>query len=192
MPRLFHDIVGMITFATCIAAVAFVFGMIGSFFLADANFVERLALAAMVFAMTFVAAFCLSWRDCAHQRRALSAIRRELLFRADVSEKEFATHFPGVELTLMSQTRQAIAEFFDVPLPKIHPADDLSRDLRTETLEPGFQFGIIQRVFSLRNVVIEEPFLVSTCQPKAIADLAVHIQSLIQCNQERDRFPKSG
>jgi len=180
----------MIVFAACVAVVAFVVGMAGTCFFTVRSFSERLIMPAIMASTTFLAVFSLGFRDRARYSRTFGSVRRSLLARADVCQ-ECNAGIADVEDALLAQTRQAVAEFFDVPLLKICPTCKLYRDLKIEKLEPGFQFIVIDRVLGMRNVAIEEQFIVSTCQPQTFADVAIHIQGLIQSIQEGNSQPKA-
>ncbi len=108
----------MIGCAGFIAAVPFIFGIIGSLFATEANLVERLMIALMPAAFVFVAALILFARDRGRHALTKRAVRRMLLARNDVNDSDFFAHFPDADSKLMAQIRQAISLFFECPSGK--------------------------------------------------------------------------
>jgi hypothetical protein len=168
----------MIGCAGMIAAVAFVFGVIGSLFATEASLGERLMIALMPAAMAFIAAFLLFSRDHARHVATMRSVRRMLLDREDINDSDYLAQFPDADSTLIAQTRRAVSEFFDVPVQKIHPTDSLRKDLRFDTLEPGFHSFVVYRVFAARNVE-PQPFAFNTSDLSNIGDLSNEIQRVL-------------
>lgn len=168
----------MIGCAGVIGAVAFLFGMIGSLFATEATFAERMMMALMVAGMAFIAALLLCLRDEAQDWATRRSVRRMLLDRQDVSDAEFVKHFRDTDPTLIAQTRRAVAEFFNVPVQKIHPTDTLRNDLKVDTLEPGFHSFVIFHVLGARNVEPQR-FVFHTGDLADIGDLAREIQRVL-------------
>jgi hypothetical protein len=135
-----------------IAAVAFVFGLIGSLFMTEANVYARLLTALAVAATAFIAALFLAGLDYVQHTGAVRRVRAKLLARGDSSDEEFVALFPQHEPTLVQQTRRAIAQFFDVPVEKIRATDSLNGDLEYSTLEPGFHTFVVYHVLEARKV----------------------------------------
>jgi hypothetical protein len=136
-----------------IAAVAFVIGMIVSFFATDVTVGEKLALAVMTAAMAFVAAVLLMYRDHFRHTVARRAVRRMLLARQDMVDRDYSVNSPDSDPTLIAQTRQAVAAFFDVPIEKVSIDDNLREDLNFEALEFGFHTCVVYHVLEVRNSV---------------------------------------
>jgi hypothetical protein len=168
----------MIGCAGMIAAVAFIFGVIGSLFATKASLTERLMIALIPAACAFVAALILFTRDHARHTSTMRAVRNMLLARNDVNDHEFFAHFADTDSTLIAQTRQAISGFFDVPAKKIHATDRLHNDLRFGTLEPAFHSFVVYHVLNVRNVV-PHPFTFNTADLTDIGDLAKEIQRVL-------------
>lgn len=177
----------MVGCAGMIAAVAFVFGMIGSLFATEANFGERIMIAFMPAAFAFVAALILCARDYARRTSTMRTLRQMLLARHDVNDDDFVSHFPDADPALVTQTRQAISQFFDVPVQKIHPTDKLQDDLRFDRLEPGFHLYVVHHVLDARKVA-PRPFTFHTGGLTGVGDLAKEIQCVLDRfeNAERD------
>ncbi len=168
----------MIGCAGMIAAVAFVFGIIGSLFATEADIGERLMIAVMPAAIAFVAALILFARDHARHTSTMRPVRQVLLARQDVNDHDFFAHFPDADSTLITQTRQAISQFFDVPAQKIHPTDDLRNDFQFDTLEPSFHSFVVYHVLDVRNVA-PQPFTFNTGDLTDVGDLAKEIQRVL-------------
>lgn len=169
---------GMIGCAGMIAAVAFVFGIIGSLFATEANLAERLMIATMPAAMAFIAALILFSRDHARHTGTMRTVRQMLLARHDISDGDYLAHFPDADSILVAQTRQAVSQFFDVPAEKIHPNDNLRKDLQFETLEPRFHSFVVYHVLDARNVA-PQPFTFNTGDLTDLGDLAHEIQRVL-------------
>lgn len=161
-----------------IAAVAFVFGVIGSLFATGATLAERFMISLVPAALAFVAALLLFTRDRARHSMALREVRRVLAARDAVADQDFLAYFPDIDSTLLSQTRVALAEFFDVPPQKIHPTDRLHEDLRFGTLDPAFHSFVVYHVLSAR-MVEPQPFTFRTARMADIGDLAKEIQRVL-------------
>ena len=168
----------MIGCAGMIAAVAFVIGVIGSLFASEANIGERLMMASITAALAFVAALILLARDYKRHTSTMRSVRQTLLARQDVHDRDFLAHFPGLDATLIAQTRQAIAQFFDVPAAKIHPTDHLRNDLRFETFEPNFHAFVVYHVLDARNVQ-PQMFSFNPGSLTDVASLATGIQRVL-------------
>jgi hypothetical protein len=169
---------GMIGCAGIIAGVAFILGLGGSLFATEATFFERLMMASMTAAMAFVAAMLLFSRDHLRHRRAVRQIREMLLSRGDVNDSDFTSHFPDVDPSLIVETRQAVANFFDVRAEKIHPLDDLRKDLRFDTLEPSFHSSVVFHICAVRKIVLRS-FSFDTRALVTIGDLANEVQRVL-------------
>jgi hypothetical protein len=164
--------------AFLIAVVAFLFGLIVSLFGADATMGERLLMAVMVAGMAFVAALLLLWRDRARHKAAVKSVRKRLLERKDIGDAEYLAAFQGADVTLIAQTRRAVADFFDVPVQKIHPTDNLRQDFKFAVFEPGFHSFVLVHVFKARGVQ-PKPFGFRTSHLATIGDLANEIQRVL-------------
>ncbi len=116
--------------AGIIATVAFLIAIIASLFATETDLGQRLLIALMTAATAFVAAVILISRDRRRRAAVVQSVRQMLLDREDVSDTDFANHFPDHDPTLIVQTRQAVAEFFEVPAVKLHPTDGLRKDLK--------------------------------------------------------------
>jgi hypothetical protein len=162
----------MIGCALLVGALGFFFGLIGALFVSDASGAERLILAAMPAAMAFVAAILLGFRDMARYKAAKRRVRRIVLARQDISDRDFTSHFPDCNATWLVQTRHLVARFFDVPPEKIHPTDELREDLRFDSLEA--YWVILHDVRKARNVV-RRPATFNTTDLTDIAQLANEI-----------------
>ena len=178
---LFGCAAGLFGCATMIAAVAFVFGLVGALFATTTTVREKFLIAAGVAAMAFVAALILGARDYSRHRAAVAAVCRMLLTRDDLTEADFVSHFSEIDPILLGQIRQAIADFFRVPVAKIHPGDSLRGHLQCDALEPGFHTFIVYHIFAARKVTTERGQLISFhCGAlNGFADLAKEIQRIL-------------
>jgi len=163
--------------AGMLALVAFILASIVSLF-TSATLGGRLTLAIMSGTMTFLAALLLLARDRWRFTSTIRSVRRTLLARQDVSEAEYLKHFPASDPSLVVQTRQAVAAFFNVPVQKIHSKDNLRKDLGFESLEPGFHSFVAFHVLAARKVQTQS-FLFNTGGLVDIGDLANEIQRLL-------------
>lgn len=164
--------------AGALAAVAFLIGLVCSLFANGATFGERMTMATMPAGMTFVAALFLLVRDRWRFASTMRSVRRRLLARLDMSDAQFVEHFPTSEPSLVAQTRQAIAAFFNVPVQKIHSTDSLRKDLGFEALEPGFHSFVALHVLAARKVE-PQPFLFHTGDLSDIGDLINEMQRVL-------------
>ena len=181
-----------IVLATIIAAIAFVFGLIGSLFATGASFAERIMLAAMPAAMAFAAALALFARDHWRYASVVRAVRQVLLARDDVTDAEFSSYFPDSDSVLLGQIRQAVSVFFDVPAAKIHPTDDLRRDLRCDKLEPSLHSFVVYHVLNARSIA-PQSFVFHTIALNGFGDLVKEIQRVLDgfdCGKEHDSCRK--
>src|SRR5207249_3734495 len=135
-------------------------------------------IALMPAAMAFVAALLLFSRDYARHARTLRRVRTKLIVRDDSSDDEFSRQFPNADFTTMQQTRHAIAQFFNVPVAKIHSTDTLDGDLEITTLEPSFHSFVVYHVLNVRNVQ-PQPFAFNTGNLNDIGDLVAEIQRVL-------------
>jgi hypothetical protein len=142
----------MIGCAGIIALVFLPFGVLMALTIPDAPYSVRIAFALMPSGLSFVAAMLLLMRDQLLRTRQLRRIRRKLLNRHDVNELVYLPHLRDADPTLISQTRKAISEFFDVPVEKIHPTDNLRDDLMFQAFEPNFHLFVLYRVIAARRL----------------------------------------
>jgi hypothetical protein len=168
----------MIGCAGMIAAVAFVFGVIASLVATEAAVGERLMTAFVPPGIAFVAALLLFAMDRARHTSTMRSVRQMLLARPDVEDHDFFAQFPDADSTLIAQTREAISRFFDIPMQKIHPNDNLRNDLQIDTFEPAFHSFVVTDVLRARHIA-PRPFTFSTCGLTDIGDLAKEIQRVL-------------
>ena len=126
----------MIGCAAMIGIVAFVIGLIAAVIANDPTFPHPLIVGAMTGGMTFVAALILVARDRGRHTSTIRNVRQVLLARQDINDGDYLAHFPDANSTLVAQTRQAVSDFFDVPVQKIHPTDSLRDDLQFDIQPP--------------------------------------------------------
>jgi hypothetical protein len=170
----------MIGCAGIIAVVPFVIGILLALTIPESPYHDRLAIAFGPGVLAFIAAIILFSRDRARQLSQLKKIHNRLLARSDVTDDEFAAFFPAIDATLLAQTRTGISTFFNVPAQKVHPTDDLRRDLEFEALEPGFHTSVVYHVFNARSVEPRLPFRFNTNGLTNIGDLAAEIERVIE------------
>jgi hypothetical protein len=167
--------------ATIIAAVAFVLGLIGSLFAASASLTERLLMAAGVAAIAFIAALQLGIQDHVRHAATIRAIRRRLLARDDVTDKDFLSRFPESDPVLLLQIRQAVSEAFRVPTAKVHPGDNLHCNYRCDVLEPGFHSFVVRHVLKARSVAPSpgQLFTFHSAALSGFGDLAKEVRRIL-------------
>lgn len=163
------------------AAIAFVFGLLGSLFATGASVGVRLSLAGMFAAIVFLALLILIGKDQLRYTMAMKAVRRKLLAREARNDDDFPARFPDVDPTLLAQTCEGIARFFDVPIESIRAADDLHRDFRFGAFEPSLHAFVVFHVCEARNVW-PEPFRFDTRNLNDIGDLAREVQRVLDEN----------
>jgi hypothetical protein len=108
----------------------------------------------MAAGMTFVASVLLFMSDRSRYRDARNGARDMLLTERDMPDAKFCLDFPDIDPKLVCQIRSAIAEFFDTPPEKLHPAHYLSKD-DVEALEPMLHSFVVGRVAQERGIPIE-------------------------------------
>jgi hypothetical protein len=161
-----------------VGAIVFVPGLIVGLLLPGAPLLERAICALMPAGLAFIAALLLAGRDRILRSSAIRAVRATLATRYDVGDAEVTTAFPDVDPTLLAQTRNAIGLFFDVPASRIHPTDDLRRDLSFGALEPQCHGFVISHVLSIRNVASPD-FMFKTQDLRSIGQFAGEIQRIL-------------
>ena len=138
--------------SSIVAAVALMFGFVGSLFASKASLFEKLILATMPAGIAFLAAMMLFLRDQFRYDRAIRSVQKKLLNRTDVTPEDFLLCFPNHVESVLISIRNALAKFFDVPQEKIHPEDDFTIDYQILSLSPGFQFFVTSAVFTELNI----------------------------------------
>lgn len=164
--------------STLLACAAFLIAFIGALIVVEGSLTEQLAMSFMASAFTFVAALILSSRDRVRYAYSMRSIRQMLLNRHDTSELVFSEQFPTVEPSLVSQTRHAIAHFFDVPPEKIYATDDLRRDFQFELLEPAFHSVVVFHVLKARRIE-PDAFMFNSGTVSTLADLMIELRRII-------------
>jgi len=160
-----------------LALVAFILASIVSLF-TSATLGGRLTLAIMSGTMTFLAALLLLARDRWRFTSTIRSVRRTLLARQNMSDTEYLERFADADPALAAQVRQEVAAFFNVPAQKIHPMDDLRKDLGFDALEPGFHSFVAGNVLAARKVE-PQPFLFNTGGLTDIGDLVNEMQRIL-------------
>ena len=69
-------------------------------------------------------------------------VRRRLLKREPVTDRDFCLHFVGFEETFLLGIRRTLAATIDVPPEHIHP-DDRMADLQFEAFEPALHIALV-------------------------------------------------
>jgi hypothetical protein len=138
--------------AAIVAAVAFVPGLISSLLAAGVPLPGRVMIALMPAGLAFVVALLLLSRDYLRRKRTFRRVRVRLMARDNIGDDEFLRRFPNSDLTLVQQTRAAIARFFGVPVEKIRATDRLRDDFEFTVLEPWLLFFVLDHVVNARNV----------------------------------------
>lgn len=167
-----------------IALVAFVIGFAVSLFVHDASWTERLIMATMPAAITFVAVLLLASRDYAKHSATMRFVRNHLLAAADTTDDEFVSFRPFDAPALLLETRKAISRFFDVPTGKINRDVRLIHDLHVNKLEPAFQLYVVDSVIASQQIV-PKPFGFTMAGLETIDDLTDAIRAVL------DRFDQT-
>ncbi|MEW4487104.1 hypothetical protein AB1L42_03435 [Thalassoglobus sp. JC818] len=168
----------LIFMALTIAFVALLCGGLGSLFAQDAGLRERIFMAVMTSAMAFVATLILGLRDLFRFRKASRQTRQRILERPDFFEAEFYSK-ADIDPELMKIVREAIAQFFDVPVSKIRPTDNFETDLHIDPTEFNFQHFVILKVADdhrFQDEVIEANF----ANAHTVEDLVLWFQEIIR------------
>ena len=167
---------GMIGCAGILALVAFILGLLFSFFFTVDHWSHRFLIACMPAAFTFFAAILLCLRDQSAHSEHIAVVRRSLLQREDTPDDDFVTSNPNAKLLI--QTRDAIANYFDVPAVKLSPNDDLRNNLRADKLEPSFQMYVVDSVVA-DNTNNPQPFSFGLDGITTIVDLSAAIEDVL-------------
>lgn len=170
---------GMIGCAGVLASIAFILGLPFSLFFTVDHWSQRLLIAGMPAAFTFVATILLCLRDHSSQNESITLVRRSLLDRKDAADDEFVALVSNSDAKLLLETRDAIAEFFDVPSCKLRPDDDLRAVLRADKFEPAFQMYVVDSVIA-KNTDDPQPFMFGMEGLSTIADLSVAIENVLK------------
>ena len=141
----------LLIFAGLLAVVPFGIGFVASLFIPEATWIERLGLAALPAFCTFFAAILLGSRDSARTTSTVEQIRENLINSPDTTEEQFLSARPAEDPSLLLELREAIAQFFDVPVCKIVRGVDLINDLHVDQLEPTFQFAVVRPAIASRQ-----------------------------------------
>ena len=168
----------LIIMALVVAFMALLCGGLGSLFAQEAGPGERILMAVMTSAMAFVAALILGLRDLLRFRKASRQTQQHLLERPDFFEAEFQSE-AEVDPELMKIVREAIAQFFDVPVYKIRPTDNFETDLHIDPTEFNFQHFVILKVADdhrFQDEVIEANF----ANTHTVKDLVLWLQEFIR------------
>lgn len=136
---------------TVIGIAAFAIGTIGAFLSNDPMLSPPWGVGAMGGVIAFVATLILLARDRSRYTATMASVRQSLLARPDVNDHEFCRAFPNLDPSLLTDTRDAVATFFDVPSTKLYARDRLNEDLYFETLEPDFHAAVVYHVLARRN-----------------------------------------
>jgi hypothetical protein len=166
----------MIGCAGILALVAFILGLPFSFFFTVDHWSHRFLIALMPAAFTFFAAILLCLRDQSAISEHVSAVRRSLSQRPDTSDNDFVVS--NSNQTLLLQTRDAIANYFDVPAAKLLPNDDLRIILRADKLDPSFQMYVVDWVVA-NNADDPQPFMFGLDGINTIVDLSAAIEDVV-------------
>lgn len=168
--------------AVVMAGIGFGFGLVGSMFVTGISFPERLMLAGMPAVFAFLAALLLACRDRFRHAKIRRQVREHLLEEKPVDNSDFVAAFPNLESDLILQTRQAISEFFDVPIATIHPSVDLRNDLAWESLSPGLMVFVTQRVFSSFRFT-SQYLAIETEEQNSLGDLCEELRRILQAER---------
>ena len=161
-----------------LALVAFVIGFAVSLFVRDVTWTDRLMMAVMPAVITFFAALLLSSRDAVKHSGTVRSVRNALLAGDDTSDDEFVSSRPIDDATLLLETRKAISRFFDVPTDKICRDVRLIHDLHVDSLEPSFQFYVVNSVIASQQIE-PQPFGFSMAGLETIDDLTDAIRHVL-------------
>ncbi|HAW29828.1 MAG TPA: hypothetical protein DCY03_17175 [Planctomycetaceae bacterium] len=164
-----------------LAVVAFVIGFVASLFIPDLTWIARLVGATIPAFCTFFAAILLGSRDFARHSATMQDIRKNLLNSPDTTVEQFLSARPAEDPSLLLELREAIAQFFDVPVCKIARDVDLISDLHVEQLEPTFQFAVVRPAIISRQ---KEPqsFGFSTTSLHSIDELVQALHEVLDQN----------
>ncbi|WP_417386278.1 hypothetical protein [Gimesia sp.] len=164
-----------------LAVVAFVIGFVASLFIPDLTWIERLGVAMIPAFCTFFAAILLFTRDSVRYSATMQDIRKNLLNSPDTTEEQFLSARPVEDPSLLLELREAIAQFFDVPVFKVARDVDLISDLHVEQLEPTFQFAVVRPAITSRQKE-PQPFGFSTTSLRTIDELVKAIHEVLDQN----------
>ena len=165
------------------ALLGLVFGLVFALAIGGPLILTLLLSGVGVGGIVFVAALPLFTRDQFRYGAAVRKVRKTLLSREDIGDAEFVAAFPEIDSALLLQTRQAIAEFFDVPEAKIDPTDKLREELQFKTLELQLFEVVVPRVLAMNEVECEDPPF-RTSNLVTIGDLADTVQGLLESYKE--------
>lgn len=174
----------MIGCAAIVGGVGFVIGLVFAMLLNDPNVPHPLLAGAITGGIAFVAALLLSSRDSSRFKSARQRVRDRLLARADVGDDEFCGGFPSCDTTLLLQTRDAVAAFFEVPPTRIHARDQFETDFESKSLGPTLPMSAVHHVLARRGVKLGSFSL--TDDIGDLGDLAARIQGILDGLESQD------
>lgn len=160
------------------AVVVFVIGFAISLFVRDATWIDRLAIGLTPAFIVFVAVLLLVGRDSAKHSASVRSARKYLLSCGSMPENEFLASRPSDHVELLLATRQAISQFFGVPIGQIRRDVNLIHDLHVDLLEPAFQLSVVDSVIISRRIE-SKPFGFSMAGIETIDELTYAIQKVL-------------
>jgi len=165
--------------AGLLASIAFIFGVPFSFFFTVNHWSERFLIAIAPAGLTFIAAVLLFLRDHSSHENSIAIVQALMSTRADTPDDNFIAGVPDSNSEVLLQTRKAIAEFFDVPIRKLRPNDDLRAVLHADKLEPAFQMYVVDSVIA-KNTKDSQTFAFGLDGLSTIVDMSAAIEDVLE------------
>jgi len=109
---------------------------------------ELIISSLLVWGMTTVAAILLATRDWVRTSATYRLVRRCLNANSDISDEQFLSGRLTNNSALLIETRQAVAEYFNVPREKLARDLHLVKDLRSHRFEPSFPLFILNTLIA--------------------------------------------
>lgn len=135
---------GMLGCSLMVAIAFFAVAMLVTLFIPGGSFLERLGLAGGLATIAFVASLVLCARDQSRQIADFKSVRKWLESHEDRDEIQFLAEIEPGDHELAVHLRRRLSEFFEVPVTKIHAADDLSKMKFDAFMPPIYLFLMAQ------------------------------------------------
>ena len=161
-----------------LALIGFIIACPFAFFIEARHWQEYLIPPCMTATFTFVAALLLFARDFAKRNGALQEVQHRLNSRSPMDDERFLAEPIACSDETIRMTRDAISEFFEVPVRCIYRNDSLNDIYNVSDFEPEFYFFTFDFVIN-KQLGRSYQYQINTEGLELIEDLALAINRQI-------------